>query len=469
VHEQVKRLLRQADDMASQCRLDEALKLLASAGQLDPHNSIVLDRLVEIAVRRDHIQEVLHKAAEQYAAGNGAGALSVLESLSLADAEAGVVLSLRTQIEQDRVESERRKRAQELTEAVTAVQGLIANNQLESARSELESLRARFPEEPKLEELLDEVRKSIAAVDVTGAIAATRAEALALIRNGRSVEAKAVLQRGLLSYPGEAVLVSLLGRVAEQRPKRWPTPAPETREEPAGSAPFPGRPPGTEEADPTLSAIRVILKPFSRKHYIGAAAALLTVALLAVVLVLTRSKPAVILSPDPTELSFDVAAGSPQPPRQRVRWSDESIPFLVYNKDSWIEWFHPEDAGVVTEIGIIPAGMPAGRYEGFVTIRPMFSDDRRVEGTTTLPVHLTIHERVPQPGSDAGTENSGKPPNPRLKAVIALGDFHYDRGEYDDAITEYRQGLETDASNSVLQAKIRRARRAKAAEQRLNQ
>jgi tetratricopeptide (TPR) repeat protein len=421
VHEQVERLLRQADDMASQCRLDEALRLLASAGQLDPRNAVVLDRLVEIARQRDHIQEVVHQAEEQYAAGNVAGALSVLESAP--DAEAGAVISLRARIEQDRVESERRKRAQELAEAVAAVQGLITNNQLESARSELARLCARFPEEPKLEELLNYVRTSIGAADAIRAISAIRAEAAGLLRDGRSVEARAVLERGLRSYPDEAVLTSLLNRVAEQRPKRWPTPAPETREEPAGRAPFPDRPPETEEADPTLSATKVILKPLPRKYYIGAAATLLTVALLAGVLVLTRSKPAVILSPDPTELSFDVAAGSVRPPRQRVRWSDESIPFLVYNKDSWIEWFHPEDAGVVTEIGIIPAGMPAGRYEGFVTIRPMSSDDRKVEGTTTIAVHLTIHEPVPQPGSNPGTAISESPPkpspNPPLKAVKA--------------------------------------------------
>jgi tetratricopeptide (TPR) repeat protein len=101
----------------------------------------------------------------------------------------------------------------------------------------------------------------------------------------------------------------------------------------------------------------------------------------------------------------------------------------------------------------------------------MSSDDRKVEGTTTIAVHLTIHEPVRQPGSDAGTQNSGKPPKPPRAVIsaIALGDFHYDRGEYDDAITEYRRGLEADPSNGVLQTKMRRAQRAKEAEQRLAQ
>jgi hypothetical protein len=57
----------------------------------------------------------------------------------------------------------------------------------------------------------------------------------------------------------------------------------------------------------------------------------------------------------------------------------------------------------------------------------------------------------------------------KTKAAIALGDPHYNRGEYDEAIAEYKRGLEADPSNAVLRIKIDRAEKAKAAEQRLNQ
>ncbi len=50
-----------------------------------------------------------------------------------------------------------------------------------------------------------------------------------------------------------------------------------------------------------------------------------------------------------------------------------------------------------------------------------------------------------------------------------MGDFYFDRGEYESAIGEYQRGLGLDPTNQVLRAKIDRARRAKAAEEKLNQ
>ena len=50
-----------------------------------------------------------------------------------------------------------------------------------------------------------------------------------------------------------------------------------------------------------------------------------------------------------------------------------------------------------------------------------------------------------------------------------MGDFYFDRGEYENALGEYQRGLNLDPSNRLLGAKIDRARRAKAAEDRLSQ
>lgn len=68
------------------------------------------------------------------------------------------------------------------------------------------------------------------------------------------------------------------------------------------------------------------------------------------------------------------------------------------------------------------------------------------------------------------------PPKPRravdpskIRAAIKMGQFYLDRGDYDKAINEYRQGLEIDPSNQQLRNLIQRARRAKAAEALLNQ
>jgi lipopolysaccharide biosynthesis regulator YciM len=67
-----------------------------------------------------------------------------------------------------------------------------------------------------------------------------------------------------------------------------------------------------------------------------------------------------------------------------------------------------------------------------------------------------------------------QPPAPvvdlkKVTAAIKMGDFYFDRGEYENAINEYQQGLNADRTNRELSSKLVRARRAKSAEERLNQ
>jgi serine/threonine protein kinase len=90
-------------------------------------------------------------------------------------------------------------------------------------------------------------------------------------------------------------------------------------------------------------------------------------------------------------------------------------------------------------------------------------------------------EIQPKPADTVTTQPPARevvpPPKPekpavdpkKIPAAIKLGDFFLDRGQYDDAIQEYRRGLSLDPSNQTLRARIARARRAKAAEERLNQ
>jgi cytochrome c-type biogenesis protein CcmH/NrfG len=56
----------------------------------------------------------------------------------------------------------------------------------------------------------------------------------------------------------------------------------------------------------------------------------------------------------------------------------------------------------------------------------------------------------------------------RISAAMKMGDFYFERGEYDKAIDEFQQGLMLDPSNAELRSKVARARRAKAAEDLLN-
>ncbi|HEV2232802.1 MAG TPA: protein kinase [Terriglobia bacterium] len=55
----------------------------------------------------------------------------------------------------------------------------------------------------------------------------------------------------------------------------------------------------------------------------------------------------------------------------------------------------------------------------------------------------------------------------KIAGAIKLGDFYFDRGEYDSAISEYQRGLSFDPANSTLSGRLDRAQKAKAAESRV--
>lgn len=80
--------------------------------------------------------------------------------------------------------------------------------------------------------------------------------------------------------------------------------------------------------------------------------------------------------------------------------------------------------------------------------------------TTTQP---PIREVAPEPEPEKPAVDPRK-----ISAAMKLGDVFLDRGEYDSAIQEYQRGLILDPTNEKLKARIERARRAKAAEERLN-
>jgi hypothetical protein len=67
----------------------------------------------------------------------------------------------------------------------------------------------------------------------------------------------------------------------------------------------------------------------------------------------------------------------------------------------------------------------------------------------------TIENRGFQGGLSCGTNPAAKVNSPRT--AIDIGDFHYRRGEYDDAIFAYRAGLALDPSNAVLRKKLKEA------------
>jgi hypothetical protein len=52
----------------------------------------------------------------------------------------------------------------------------------------------------------------------------------------------------------------------------------------------------------------------------------------------------------------------------------------------------------------------------------------------------------------------------QVKGAVTEGDFHYENGEYDQAIKSYREGLKFDRANAELRKRIQRAQKGKATE-----
>ena len=120
------------------------------------------------------------------------------------------------------------------------------------------------------------------------------------------------------------------------------------------------------------------------------------------------------------------------------------------------------DTGTVTRNPLDTGGGTA--RERTTTERPEDSSRRRTQDFVQ-PKPAVVTPK-PQP--------IAPPPKPavdtkRVNAALKMGQFYFDRGEYEKAIEEFDQGLALDPSNSELRSSIARARKAKQAEDLLNQ
>ncbi len=80
------------------------------------------------------------------------------------------------------------------------------------------------------------------------------------------------------------------------------------------------------------------------------------------------------------------------------------------------------------------------------------------------------HRNPPEVVGGGGTQPIRPAVDPKkISAAIKMGNFYFERGEYLKAIDEFQQGLALDPSNLELRNLIAKAKRAKAAEDQLNQ
>jgi serine/threonine-protein kinase len=98
------------------------------------------------------------------------------------------------------------------------------------------------------------------------------------------------------------------------------------------------------------------------------------------------------------------------------------------------------------------------------------NDGRNVKRGNSTATDRTAREQKDNRRDNITRENTKLPiDQTKIAAAIKLGDFLLSRGEYDNAITEYRKGLSLDPSNATLSDRVVRAQKAKASEGRILQ
>ena len=120
------------------------------------------------------------------------------------------------------------------------------------------------------------------------------------------------------------------------------------------------------------------------------------------------------------------------------------------------------DTGTVTRNPLDTGGGTA--RERTTTERPEDSSRRRTQDFVQPKPAVVTPKPQPVPPPSKPTVDTK-----RVNAALKMGQFYFDRGEYEKAIEEFDQGLALDPSNSELRSSIARARKAKQAEDLLNQ
>ncbi len=205
-----------------------------------------------------------------------------------------------------------------------------------------------------------------------------------------------------------------------------------------------------------------------------------------------------VVAPSPAPRSSPVAAAAP--PRES-RWGLwVSIVILVVGLGGGAWYFTARRAPVAPSSSSVEPTLPAVRpaEQGKRDNSPAKSDAGQGSSSTSpeagpgTPATNTTPSGSPST-SAAGTATAGSrtsqtasrresggprggpsPSKPsvdpkKISGAIAMGDLYYDRGEYNDAIREYQNGLNLDPSSTDLRNKLQRAQKAKAAEERVLQ
>ena len=99
----------------------------------------------------------------------------------------------------------------------------------------------------------------------------------------------------------------------------------------------------------------------------------------------------------------------------------------------------------------LPQSVQSGEQEGPPLTAPA--------ANRSLSTSVTTVASIPVPARNKSIEIERQ-----VKGAVTEGDFHYENGEYDEAIKSYQQGLQIDSANVKLRQRIQRAKKGKAVE-----
>jgi len=115
----------------------------------------------------------------------------------------------------------------------------------------------------------------------------------------------------------------------------------------------------------------------------------------------------------------------------------------------------PEDSTTYTLTATGPGGSQSPTAHVSVSLPPQPPPEPHNPPPHPPPHSPQPHTPVnPQPNPPVNPQPNPPPVPPNIKPKITLGDWHLTRGEYDDAIASYREGLNMDPSNAELRQKL---------------
>jgi serine/threonine-protein kinase len=213
------RLLAQARQLKDKQSFDQALRVLADAGKINPEEPAIALLRVEIEAAKADVEltQLIGSISALRSKGKLQEAVSQIEEALKLYPGRDRLLDLRKQIAADLEAGKRREAA---AAAATQAQQLLDRGKLDEALSVLEPAAREYPEAGGLSSLIAYVNETKAARERADEVSRIMREARSLINSGKWVEAISLLQPALERFPNEENIHSLLEKARAEKTSR---------------------------------------------------------------------------------------------------------------------------------------------------------------------------------------------------------------------------------------------------------